>query len=62
MKEGGLVTAEGVDNGDCGSTGCRKQLLVRLEEALIVLKVGKIVIVEGIRSRGIEICNIETAP
>lgn len=62
MKESALIAGKRSDNGNCGSPRCRKQLLIRLEKALVVLQIGEIVVVEGVRGGGIEVGQSGPAP
>lgn len=62
LKECSLVADKGIDNGNCCSTGCGKQLLVRLKKTLLVLEVPKVVVIKSIWTSWIQVAQIGSTP
>lgn len=55
LEEGALAAGEAVDDGDGGGATGGDERLVRLEEPLVVLQVGEVIVVEGVRGGGVEV-------
>ncbi|RWW86912.1 hypothetical protein BHE74_00004294 [Ensete ventricosum] len=55
LEEGALVACKAVDGGNSGGPAGREELLVGLQQPLVTLQVGEVVVVEGVGRGEIEI-------
>ncbi|RRT68602.1 hypothetical protein B296_00006646 [Ensete ventricosum] len=55
LEEGALVACKAVDGGNSGGPAGREELLVGLQQPLVTLQVGEVVVVEGVGRGEVEI-------